>query len=286
MTELSHLHSLATLAMPNISESVFQHKATDLVFRQLKRLYIGIDCINQTISSLCRYSAPELIEFWLETSQTTGKHLIELFNSELLKNVSVLRLQTPKLSKKGIDSLLAAPFAENLRILGLRASKIRGFKKLANTKFTQAGALPELLSLSIDSLYPEPAYADCRDWLGAFECSNIRHLKLKECYLNDECLDAIIQNPIFRQLESLEITEGYGECHVTPKGAENFLRSLKSPNLKYLGFHRTQIGDRIKVLEDRSILSGVKFATFSDTSASPEAIQSITITRPNFVISR
>lgn len=284
MPLLSRLANLTTLAIADSTEEMFRHDVEGLSFPKLQRLYVCVDQIKSVTKNICSYSAPSLIEFWFASRNTIGKNLIELFNGELLQPITVLRLDTPKLNSKALDSLLAAPLAKNLRFLELHSMSTNGPSKKCKAIFADGESLPKLSSLALTGFYEKPNYADCAQWLHTLNCGVLRHLRLEECKLDDTSLQAILGNPVFRQLETLEISEGYGQSHVTPEGAERFLRSLDFPNLKSLGFHKTRIGDRIACLSDASCIPSVQFASFSDTVASPKVIENVKLARPNFVI--
>lgn len=283
---LGGLEQLTTLAIADSREEIFAHGSERITFPRLQRLYLGISEIKHEIETICKYSTPNLIEFWLDSNRTIGKNLIKLINSELLRTISILRLNTPELNSKVLDTLLVAPFARNIRVLELHAMSTKGPSKTSKKIFADPDAMPHLCGLTLNGLYSKPDYSECAQWLRSFNSKTLRHLTLKECKLNDNCLNAILENLCFRKLESLTISEDYGESHVTPEGAERFLRSLDVPNLRSLHLHRTNIGDRIECLSDLSCIPTVEFASFSDTLASAEVVAKIKNVRPAFVVSR
>ena len=286
MPLLSRLEQLTTLAIADSREEIFSHGSERISFPKLQRLYLAIGEIKHEIENICNYSLPNLIEFWLDSNRTIGKNLIKLINGELLRTISILRLNTPELSSKVLDALLVAPFAQNIRVLELHAMTTKGPSKASKKIFADPDAMPRLSALAINKLYATPDYSECAQWLRSFSSESLRHLTLEQCKLDDNCLNAILENLCFRNLESLTISEGYGESHVTPEGAERFLRSLDFPNLRSLHFHRTKIGNRIECLSDLSCVPSVEFASFSDTLASEEVVEKIKRVRPAFVVSR
>lgn len=286
MPLLSRLEQLTTLAIADSREEIFAHGCEPLTFPKLQRLYLGIDQIRSEMKGICNCSAPNLIEFWLSSNNTIGKNLIELINSELLSTISILRLNTPKLNSRVLDALLVAPFAGQIRVLELYAMNIGGPSEKSQKIFADANSMPHLCSLTLNGLFAKPHYSACAQWLRSLNYQSLRHLRLDDCKLDDSCLDAISGNPCFKHLESLEISEGYGQCHVTPEGAERFLQSLQCPNLRSLVFHRTNIGNRIECVAEPSCLPTLEFASFGDTLASPEVIERIKHVRPAFFVNR
>ncbi|MFN7889530.1 MAG: hypothetical protein ACK5OC_04520 [Pirellula sp.] len=281
---LSRLPELQSLAMPNAQEENFEH-TDSLVFSALKRFYLRINNIKQPLKALQRYEAPELIEFWLDSPESIGKDLIQLFRCDLLRYINVLRLSTPKLTSQGVDALLQAPFAHELKILEVESHQLNGFSKKSKSLWSRSDSLPELISLDIQKLYSQPNFEDSADWLSKFACTKIRHLTLSECRLNEAGWEAILRNPIFKNLESLSICEGLRKCYVAPEYIERFVRALDFPNLRRLHLGSTPVGDRIEFLLDPAVLPNVDVAGFIDTHASAEMLKRINAVRPRFIVS-
>jgi hypothetical protein len=237
---MSRFPGLQTLAMPDAREVNFEH-TDSLKFSALKRFYLKIDNIKQPLKALLRYEAPELIEFWLDSPDSNGKDLTQLLRSDLLKYINILRLSTRKLTCQGADALLQAPFARHLKILELQNHQLDGFSKRSKALWSRSDSLPELISLDIRKLYAQANFQDSADWLSQFACTKIRHLTLRECGLNETGWDAILRNPVFKNLESLSISEGYCKCYVSPEFIERFVRALDFPNLRRLHLGSTLI---------------------------------------------
>jgi hypothetical protein len=109
-------------------------------------------------------------------------------------------------------------------------------------------------------------------------------LTLRECRLNEAGWEAILLNPVFKNLESLSISEGYRECYVNPEFIERFVRALDCPNLRQLHLGSTPVGDRIEFLLDPAVLPNVLVAGFIDTRASAEMLKRIVAVRPRFIV--
>ena len=281
LPHLSRLPSLQTLALAQAKNENFDSDEA-IVFPALKRFYLKIDNVKPSLKALLRYQAPELIEFWLDSFASSGRDLIELLRSDLLKHINILRLSTPRLTAQAVDAMLLSPFAQQLKILQLKSHQLDGFSKKSKALWSREDTLPELVSLAIDKLFSQPNYQDCADWLSQFACPKIRHLTLSECHLNETCLEAILRNPVFKNLESLVISEGYRKSYVSPEYVEPFVRSLDLPNLRWLHLGSVPIGDRIEFLTDPAVLPNVLVAGFIDTGASADVIKRIEAVRPRF----
>jgi hypothetical protein len=175
-------------------------------FPALKRLFIHhAELTGRHREAFCRLKAPQLLELWLRNSAAKTADIQALAAAPLFDNLRALTFDGTRIGEKGLEAVAASACAAQLRILRVSGggNLTGGFRSLASTPLTKAGAFPELTTLELKYPYAAKVQKDTAELLKKLATPKLRHLTLDRCDFDDECADVIGSCPALGNLTRL-----------------------------------------------------------------------------------
>ena len=281
LQRMSRLHSLALFRLPQPAVLAFTDKEPMPALRRLALMQT--DLTGDAGRAFCGLALPGLIELSLSGCKASLAELNTILSSPLTNVLQVLNLGQASLNEKSLDKLARTPCASQLRILSLECgdSSLNGKFKSLGTSALAGDAFAALTTLKVSDPYTAKAIPDTAGMLNKLVAPNLRHLTLEACDFDDQCADAVCNNPSFAKLTRLRITQKYKSVSLlSPKAAEALFRCTNLQNLLELEFSQLRFGDAISFMADPSVLPSLKSAAFSGTQTSEETQKEIMDKRP------
>jgi hypothetical protein len=258
-------------------------------FPALKRLMIH--CAKLTgrhREVFSRLKAPQLLELWLRNSATKSADVRALAASPLFDKLRALTFDGTRIDAAGLEAVATSVCAPELRILRISGGGdlTGGFRSLASTPLTRAGAFPELTTLELKYPYAAKSQKDTAELLRRLATPKLRHLTLAYCDFDDECADILGSCPALGNLARLVLDQ----ATLNTKAAQKLFRS---PNLQRLvelrigpphGEDRAALGKAVELLLDQTIMPRLSGGWLSMSGVSEEIIERLKAARPGLVI--
>ncbi|MHC2069277.1 SMI1/KNR4 family protein [Bremerella sp. T1] len=281
LAEMPNLHSLA---LRDTAERTFQALPRTGAFPALQRLVVEARNLTGKLGeAFCQWQTPQLQEFWLKVHKAKSSDLQAILSASFLKNARILNLHSGKLDAKCLTAIAKHSCAAKLRGLHWNTANedLEGnMRSLAKTPLTEAGAFPNLTTLSISRPFSQRAWTDTAKFFKNLQLPKLRCLTLNECAFDDAAAEALANNPSLSRLRTLVLRAGWEENKFTARGAEKLFRSPVLNNLRHLEIQDSPVGSCLPLLLKQETLPHLISGVFYKCEASPQVAKQLKATRP------